>query len=171
VIFIKIIDVIGYSGSGKTYLITKAIQLLKTQLKYSVGVIKNVKHHQIDKEGKDSHEFTESGATYSIIKNDTNKLGIFFTINENNFELIYNWLQKGPYLIDLLITEGFRHLNNPTILCVSKLEEVEPQLNNNVRIVSGIICKNVLDKDSFMEFPILDIEKNFQKFLEIFNLK
>ena len=54
VIFIKIIDVIGYSGSGKTYFIMTAVNYIKKQLNYNVSVIKNVKHHQIDKEGKDS---------------------------------------------------------------------------------------------------------------------
>jgi len=171
VIIIKIIDVIGYSGSGKTHLITKAIKLFKKQLNYNVVVIKNVKHHQIDNKGKDSHKFTESGALYSIIKNKANDLGIFLKIKENDLEGIYDWLQKGPYIVDLLLTEGFRHLNHPTILCVSKLDEIESQLNENVKIISGIICSSILNNDSFTEIPILEIEKEFQRFLKIFKIK
>ena len=45
---------IGYSGSGKTSFIVNAIKLLKINFSYSVVVIKNVKHHSIDKKGKDS---------------------------------------------------------------------------------------------------------------------
>ena len=71
-LFIKIIDIIGYSGSGKTYFIMNAIKLIRKQLNYNVAVIKNVKHHQIDKKGKDSYIFTESGASYSAIKNNQN---------------------------------------------------------------------------------------------------
>lgn len=169
-IFIKIIDVIGYSGSGKTYLITKAIKMFKKQLNYNVAVIKNVKHHQIDEKGKDSYKFAESGASYSIIKNDVDDLGIFLKNKEDNFEKIYDWLQKGPYNVDLLLTEGFRHLNNPTILCVSKLDEIESQLTENVKMISGIICSNILNDDSFTDIPILDLEKEFQRFLRVFKI-
>ena len=168
---IKIIDVIGYSGSGKTHLITNAIKLFKKQLNYNVVVIKNVKHHQIDKEGKDSHKFTESGAIYSIIKNNTNDVGIFLKKKEDNFEEIYDWLQKGPSNVDLLLTEGFRHMNNPTILCVSKVDDIESQINENVKLISGIICSSILNIESFTEIPILDLEKEFQRFLEIFKIK
>ncbi len=171
VIVIKIIDVIGYSGSGKTYLITNAIKLLKTQLNYNIVVIKNVKHHQIDEEGKDSHKFTESGASYSIIKNNVNDLGIFLNVKEEKLEEIFNWLQKGPYKVDLLLTEGFRHLKHPTILCVSKLDEIASQLNENVKIISGIICSNIKMTNSFTRLPIVDLEKKFQRFLEIFKIE
>ncbi|MHA1985931.1 MAG: molybdopterin-guanine dinucleotide biosynthesis protein B [Promethearchaeota archaeon] len=167
----KIIDVIGYSGSGKTHLIANAIIQFKEQLNYNVVVIKNVKHHQIDNSGKDSHKFTESGALYSIIKNKANDFGIFFKIKDDDLEKILNWLQKGPSNIDLLFTEGFRHLNHPTILCVSKIEEIEPQLNDNVKIISGIICSNTLNKDNFAEIPLVDLKKEFQRFLKIFNLE
>lgn len=170
VILIKFVDVIGYSGSGKTHLITKAIKLFKTQLNFNVVVIKNIKHHQIDKKGKDSHKFTESGASYSIIKNNGNEVGIFLKIKEDNLEEIYDWLQKGPYNVNLLITEGFRHLGHPTILCVSKLDDIESQLNKNVKIISGIICSNTIDIDRFKKLPILNLEKKFQRFLEIFKL-
>lgn len=170
-IFIKIIDVIGYSGSGKTYFITKAIKLFKKQLNYNVAVIKNVKHHQIDKTGKDSNKFAESGASYSIIKNDVDDLGIFLNYKEDNFEKIYEWLQNGPYNVDLLLTEGFRQLKHPTVLCVSKSDEIESQLTENVKIISGIICSNFLNNDSFTDIPILDLEKEFQRFLKIFKIK
>jgi len=167
----KIIDVIGYSGSGKTHLIAKAITQFRKQLNYNIVVIKNVKHHQIDNKGKDSHKFTESGALYSIIKNNANDFGIFLKLKDDNFEEIYEWLQKGPNNIDLLFTEGFRHLNHPTILCVSKIDEIESQLNENVKIISGIICSNISNNDSFTKIPILNLEKEFQRFLKIFKIE
>jgi len=171
VISIKIIDVIGYSGSGKTYFIAKVIKLLQKQLNYKVVVIKNVKHHQIDEKGKDSDKFTESGAIYSIIKNNSNDVGIFLKTKEDNLKELINWLQKGPYIIDLFLTEGFRDLNNPTLLCVRNLEEIEPQLNKNVKMISGIICTDKIQDVNISDPPILDLENDFQKFLEIFNIK
>ena len=168
VILIKVIDVIGYSGSGKTYFITKAINLFKKQLNYNIAVIKNVKHHQIDKEGKDSYKFTQSGTSYSIIKNIHNDVGIFLNIDEKNIEKITKWIQKGPYKVDLILTEGFRDFNHPTALCVSNLEEVEPQLNENVKMISGMICSKGISIDYFSNLPIIDLEKDYQKFLEVF---
>ncbi len=168
---IKIIDVIGYSGSGKTHLITNAIKLFKKQLNYNVVVIKNVKHHQIDEKGKDSDKFTESGAIYSIIKNNSNDVGIFLKIKEDNLKELISWLQKGPYNIDLFLTEGFRDLNNPTLLCVKNLEDIEAQLNKNVKMISGIICTDKIQDVNMSDPPILDLEKDFPKFLEIFKIK
>ncbi|MHA2392861.1 MAG: molybdopterin-guanine dinucleotide biosynthesis protein MobB [Promethearchaeota archaeon] len=168
VVIIKFIDVIGYSGSGKTYIIMNMVKMFKNQLNYNVAVIKNVKHHHIDDKGKDSHKFTESGATYSVIKNINNEFGVFLKINNDSINLILRWLQKGPLKIDLIITEGFRNLNHPTVLCVKDLEEIDPQLDKNVKVISGIIClKQELPK-YYLNLPILDIEKKFKRFLEIF---
>ena len=170
-ISIKIIDVIGYFGSGKTNLIMNGIKLFKKHLHFNVVVVKNVKHHQVDNEGKDSYKFSEVGTTYSVIQNVNREIAIFSKFNDINFEEFINWLQKGPYKIDICLTEGFRNLNNPTILCVSKFDEIEQQITENVKMISGIICLTNCIIDSFSNIPILDIEKDFQKFLEIFNIK
>lgn len=167
---IKIIDIIGYSGSGKTYFIMNAIKLIKKELSYNVAVIKNVKHHQIDKEGKDSYIFTKSGASYSAIKNIHNDMSIFLNVNDFIMEEIINWLQNGPYKLDLLLTEGFRDLNNPTVLCVNNIEHIEPQLSDNIKMISGIICNNISNEKSLSDLPIVDIEKDFQKFCKIFGI-
>ncbi|MHA1914885.1 MAG: molybdopterin-guanine dinucleotide biosynthesis protein B [Promethearchaeota archaeon] len=167
---IKIIDIIGYSGTGKTYFIMNAIKLFKQQLSYNVAVIKNVKHHQIDEKGKDSYIFTETGASYSLIKNNNNDMGIFLNTNDLPIEEIISWLQKGPDKIDLLLTEGFRNLNNPTVLCISSIDHIEPQLNKNIKMISGIICNNISEEKIIRDFPIVDIEKDFQEFRKIFGI-
>jgi hypothetical protein len=69
-----------------------------------------------------------------------------------------------------LITEGFRNLNHPTLLCVKRIEDIEPQLNDNIKMISGLICSDEKHYEISSDLPILDIEKNFQKFLEIFNI-
>ncbi|MFW9773127.1 MAG: molybdopterin-guanine dinucleotide biosynthesis protein B [Candidatus Thorarchaeota archaeon] len=166
-ILIKFLDVIGYSGSGKTYFIMNAIRMFKNQLKYNIAVLKNVKHHHIDNKGKDSHKFTKTGANYSIIKNIDNEFGIFVKIEDDGIETILKWLQKGPIKIDLLITEGLRNLDHPTILCVKNIDEIDPQLNSNVKIISGVICSNQEKPESYSNVPILDIEKDFKKFLKL----
>ena len=170
-IYIQIIDVIGYSGSGKTNFIINAIRLFKKYLNYDIAVIKNVKHHQVDDEGKDSFKFTEAGATYSVIENENRQIAIFSKLSGKLIDEIINWLQKGPHKIDLCLTEGIRNLNNPTVLCAKKIGEIEEQLTKNVKVISGIISVSELNIENFLNIPIIDIEKDFQKFLKIFNIK
>ncbi|MFW9878913.1 MAG: molybdopterin-guanine dinucleotide biosynthesis protein B [Candidatus Thorarchaeota archaeon] len=169
-VIIKIIDVIGYSGSGKTYFIMNAIKLIKHRLDYNATVIKNVKHHQIDDKGKNSHIFTESGASYSIIQNLNKEMAIFLNAREIRLDDFVKWLDQGPYKIDIIFTEGFRNLKNPTVLCVSSIDEIEPQLTDNVKMISGIICGKGINKEINLSIPLINIEEDFQKFLEIFNM-
>jgi len=165
-----IISVIGYSGSGKTHFIQKAIRRLKTELNFEVVVIKNIHQHQIDDEGKDSYIFTEAGAVYSIIKNKFNENAIFLKKKINIEELI-RWVIKGPFKIEIIFTEGFRHLTYPTILCVKELSEIKTQLNENVKAISGLIAIGKLNQKSEIKLPIVDAEEDFESFLKIFEIK
>lgn len=163
----KIISLIGFSGSGKTYFITRAIQLLKSELNFNVACIKNVHQHRIDEEGKDSKLFTEAGASYSIIKNQFNEHAIFIK-KDIKIKTIIEWLRKAPIKIDLLFIEGFRKINYPTILCVKKSDEINPQINPNVKMISGIINSN--EYEEIEELPLVNIETDFQKFLKLFDI-
>ncbi|MEE9376965.1 MAG: molybdopterin-guanine dinucleotide biosynthesis protein B [Candidatus Lokiarchaeia archaeon] len=167
---IQIIDVIGLSGSGKTHFIISAIKLLKKNFDYNIVVIKNVKHHPIDKKGKDSYKFTEAGASYSVIQNINNETAIFVKNTELKLEILLNWVKNGPYKIDIILTEGFRNFNNPTVLCVSELNEIEEQLKKNVKMISGIICLGDINKKEILNLPIIEIESEFLKFVNVFNL-
>ena len=138
----KIISVIGYSGSGKTYLIEKAIRKLKFELNLEVGVIKYIHEHQIDEEGKDSFRFSKSGAIFSIIKNKVDESAIFLK-KGINFEDLLIWLKKGPFTLDVIFFESFRNLSYPTILCVENISQIGTQINENVRIISGLITNNI----------------------------
>ncbi|MFW9877043.1 MAG: molybdopterin-guanine dinucleotide biosynthesis protein B [Candidatus Thorarchaeota archaeon] len=170
VVIIRIIDVIGYSGSGKTFFIMSALKLLKRKFDYNITVIKNVKHHQIDDKGKDSRLFTESGASYSIIQNLNKDMAIFLNLKEVRLDDFIKWLTQGPYEIGIIFTEGFRNLNHPTVLCASNVDEIKPQLTDNVKMISGIICGKGVNKRSILDIPIINIEQNFQTFLEIFEI-
>jgi molybdopterin-guanine dinucleotide biosynthesis protein B len=165
-----IISIVGYSGSGKTHFIQKAIKRLKTELNFEVVVIKNIHQHQIDEEGKDSYIFTEAGAVYSIIKNKFDENAIFFKKKINIEELI-RWIIKGPFKVKIIFIEGFRNLSYPTILCVKELSEIKPQLNENVKVISGLITTSKLSQKSEIKLPIVDAEENFESFLKIFEIK
>ncbi len=165
-----IISVIGYSGSGKTHFIQKAIRKLKTELNFEVVVIKNIHKHQIDEEGKDSYIFTEAGAVLSIIKNKFDENAIFLKKKIDIEELI-RWVIKGPFKVDIIFTEGFRDLSYPTILCVKEISEIKPQLNENVKGISGLITTSKHSQKSEIKLPIVDVEENFESFIKLFEIK
>jgi len=163
----KIINVIGFSGTGKTHLITRAIQRFKNEFDMESAVIKNIHEHQIDKEGKDSYIYTKEGANYAITKNIYDETTIFLKKEVSIIELI-EWLKKGPFKIDIIFTEGFRDLNVPTILCLKKWEEIDEQELKNVKMISGIISLES-ERKSINEIPIVNVNKNFQRFKDLFD--
>lgn len=165
----KIISLIGYSGSGKTHFIVNATRRLKNQLNYNIAVIKNVHKHQIDEKGKDSHKFSEAGASYSVIKNIYNEIGIFFK-REFDIQELINWLLKGPIKIDLLFIEGFRNLTYPTILCVKELTDIKSQLTKEVKLISGKVNSKNVNNFSEIDIPIINLEKEFHTFLNVFHI-
>jgi len=158
------------SGSGKTHFIKLAIKLLKKNLNLEAAVIKNIHEHQIDEEGKDSYEFTKAGANYSITKNINNETTIFLK-KELEISKLIKWLQNGPLGIDVLFFEGFRKLNYPMVLCVKNPGEMSDQINFNVKMISGAILTDGSYNDIESVIPIIDIEQDFQKFIEIFKIK
>lgn len=167
---IKIVNLIGLSGSGKTFFISKAIKLLKLYLNYDVAVIKNVHDHQIDEEGKDSFIYSKAGAVYSVTKNIYNET-VIFNKKELAIETIIEWLIKGPYKFDLVFTEGFRSLEAPTIICLKELKELKPQYNENIKMISGLICVKNRDESNEFNVPVIDIQTDFDKFVKIFEIK
>ncbi len=142
---------------------------MKKNLNYNVGVIKNIHEHQINKEGKDSFKYLEIGAQFSITKNIYSETTIFLKRSISIEDLI-NWLKVSPYKIDIVFTEGFRDSNYSTILCVKNLEEVNKQLNDNVKIISGLICLKNSDDIDYLKIPIIDIQKDFYKCLKILEI-
>lgn len=165
-----IISVIGYSGSGKTFFISKAIELLEDRLKLNSSVIKNIHEHKIDIEGKDSHKFIDAGAHYSIIRNSLNENAIFFKKDVDMQKLI-DWIQQSPLKSDIIFIEGFRNLDFPTVLCIKELSEIKSQLKNKVKIISGLITINRTQFEAQIKLPVIDIINDFERFLHIFNIK
>jgi len=165
----KVISVIGYSGSGKTHIIEFLIKKLKSELNLEVSVIKNIHEHRIDEEGKDSFKFSEAGSVFSVIKNKFNQNAIYLN-KKISVDALINWLNKSPYKVDLIIIEGFRDVSYPTILCVKELQDVEVQLNKNIKLISGLITLNKLSKEREDQIPIFSIRQNFERFTKLFNI-
>ena len=165
----KIISIIGYSGSGKTYIIEKIIRKLKFELSLEVGVIKYIHEHRVDEKGKDSFRFSESGAVFSIIKNKFDEIAIFLK-KEINLDELITWLDQSPFKMEIMIFESFRNLPYPTILCVEELNQIGAQLNENVKMISGLITKSEITQSEEFDLPVVDVDKNFKEFCKIFKV-
>ncbi|MBY9003928.1 MAG: molybdopterin-guanine dinucleotide biosynthesis protein B [Candidatus Lokiarchaeota archaeon] len=165
----KIISLIGYSGSGKTYFIENAIEKLKRKFHFEIGVIKNVHEHPVDSEGKDSYRYVKAGANLSIIRNKFHDVAFFFT-KEMDIQGFINWIIQGPFELDLLLIEGFRDLSYPSILCVQNTKNIQTQLSQNVKMISGRITSLSKTLDNYLKIPVIDINTDFEVFVKIFNL-
>jgi molybdopterin-guanine dinucleotide biosynthesis protein B len=166
----KIISVIGYSGSGKTYIIEKIIRKLKFELNLEVGVIKYIHEHRVDDEkGKDSFRFSESGAVFSIIKNKFDEIAIFLK-KEINLDELITWLDQSPFKMEIMIFESFRNLPYPTVLCVKEFKEIKEQFTENVKMISGLITKSEFAQNEELDIPVVDVDKNFKEFCKIFKI-
>ena len=165
----KVISVIGYSGSGKTHLIEFLIKKFKAEFNFEVSVVKYIHEHGIGEEGKDSFIFSEAGAVFSVIKNKFNQNAIYLN-KQISLGALINWLNISPYKVDLVIIEGFRNVSYPTILCVKELQDIDTQLNKNVKLISGLITVNKVSEERESEIPIFSIQQNFERFTKIFNL-
>ncbi len=85
-------------------------------------------------------------------------------------EELIDWLSKGPFKIDLIFTEGFRKFEGPTVICLKNSKELKPQYNDNIKMISGLICLKKIKEIKRFEIPIIDIQTDFDKFLEIFEI-
>lgn len=164
----KKISVIGFSGSGKTHTIIKAIKKLKEELDLDSIVIKYIHEHQINRKGKDTYKYLQSGAQFSITKNVNNETTIFLS-KELLFGDLIDWIEKAPFKSDLIFFEGFRDLDVPTLLCLKKENNLKDQLNENVRAISGMIATNHTKRE-LLGYPMLNIERDFDRFIDLFKI-
>lgn len=138
----KLIQVAGYSNSGKTTLIEKLITSLKG-IDMRVSVIKHHGHKNrlaaLDA-GKDSARFRESGATgTTVVAGHTVQMHFNHEANWS----IEDALKLQEFLnIDIVIIEGFKTEPFPKIVIVRKAEDIEllEQLEN---IQAVLLWKNI----------------------------
>jgi molybdopterin-guanine dinucleotide biosynthesis protein MobB len=106
----KIIQVVGSSGSGKTTFIRKLIPELKKQ--GTVAVVKHLGEHTFTiEEGKDTTVFFETGADISV-GIDSHKA--IAAIRKNSLEdVLRMFFNQG---IDFAVVEGFKQRRYPKIV-------------------------------------------------------
>jgi len=115
----KVIEVIGFSDSGKTVLIESLIKLL-TQKNLKVGAIKKSFHHDIeyDKEGKDTYRMEKAGALISA-GFSKNRAFLSFNWPQNPLEFLRNF-----WKMDMVLIEGDMGFNLPKIYVLKEEDNV-----------------------------------------------
>lgn len=109
---IPVITIIGRSGSGKTTLIEKLVAELKRR-NYRVATIKHHSHagFDIDVPGKDSWRFAQAGSDHVVIA-APDKIASYRTLDR---ELELDEITATIAAVDLILVEGYRQANKPTL--------------------------------------------------------
>ena len=146
----KVVGIIGWKNSGKTFLAQKIIKKLNEK-GLSVSSIKRAHHDfDIDKPDTDSYLHRKSGSKQVIISSAKRWAKITELDGEKEKKLseLLNELKKP----DIVIVEGFKHETHPKIEIIntSKSEHLFKQLKNIVAIIS----------DEKLSIPIPQFKKN-----------
>ncbi|MBV6519260.1 MAG: molybdopterin-guanine dinucleotide biosynthesis protein B [Candidatus Brocadia sp.] len=147
---VPVISIVGKSHSGKTTLVVKLVQELKSR-GYRVATIKHSHHSfEIDREGKDSWLHTRAGADAVVVSSQTMTGVMRITPRELPLSEIVN-----TYLtdVDIVLAEGYKTLTLP------KIEVLRSEISNT------LICRDdqnliavVSDKAPEIRVPFFPID-------------
>ena len=119
----QLLQIVGYSQAGKTALISKLVEKLsKKDIK--ILTLKSAREHQYIFSEKDSDVFSQKGSTISIVAfKNIAQISIKKEIDVMN--IIKNLAEI--YQIDLILIEGFRELDLPKVIILTKniIEEID----------------------------------------------
>jgi molybdopterin-guanine dinucleotide biosynthesis adapter protein len=123
----RIIGFAGWSGAGKTTLITKLIPELKAQ-GFSVSTIKHAHHgFDVDTKGKDSYLHREAGASEVLVASNK-RFALLHEFEGEPMSLMGMLGKLAP--VDFVLVEGFKTAQIPKI-------EVYREANNKPLIALG----------------------------------
>ena len=112
----------AWSGTGKTTLLTQLIAIFRDR-GMAIGVIKHAHHRfDVDYPGKDSYELRKAGAARTLIASDSRQVRIVETETPDEPVLGDLVAALGVADLDLVLVEGFRHLQ------FTKIELYRPAL-------------------------------------------
>jgi molybdopterin-guanine dinucleotide biosynthesis protein B len=153
----KVVAFSGVSNSGKTTLIVNLSKHL-IEKKFKVCVVKHDPKNKavVDTEGKDSYNFSQTGANVALVSNK--KITIFkHNTNQKSIKLdeIISLFEE----FDYLFIEGFKNLEIPRILVI-RGENKKNCVKDNYYQVSNVIASDCkIDKSNL---KILDLNNENQ---------
>ncbi|MDI9408879.1 MAG: molybdopterin-guanine dinucleotide biosynthesis protein B [Candidatus Pacebacteria bacterium] len=155
------LGICGWSGAGKTTLITAMVPILR-QAGLSVSVIKHAHHgFDIDRAGKDSYRHRAAGATEVMLASSERwaLLHELATAGESRDEPNLPELLARMTAVDLVLAEGFRNQQ------IDKIEVFRPSLNKELWALQDnrVIAVASDDRDAGVlqqtASPILDLNR------------
>jgi len=147
----NILGISGWSGNGKTTLLTRLIPTL-IQRGHTVSTIKHAHHKfDIDRPGKDSFRHREAGA-HEVLISSTNRWALMHE-NLNEGEARLEQLVKKMAPVDLLLIEGFKTEDFPKIEVWREESGTTPRMDVD-RTIIAIACP---DKDLEANIPVLNL--------------
>lgn len=160
----KIIGIAGWSGAGKTALITRVIPVLTSQ-GLRVSTLKHAHHaFDIDQPGKDSHTHRLAGATEVLISS-ANRFALVHELRGEPEWRLHALLEKLA-AVDLVLVEGFKrealpklevfrnavgkpllHPNDPQIVAIASdlalpAAQVPVVSLDNIDLIADILLKH-----------------------------
>jgi molybdopterin-guanine dinucleotide biosynthesis adapter protein len=109
----RIIGLAGWSGSGKTTILTRAIPRLVAR-GLTVSTLKHAHHaFDVDQPGKDSHSHRMAGAT-EVLVGSANRWALVHELRGDAEPTLGALLQKlSP--VDLVLVEGYKRASHPKL--------------------------------------------------------
>ncbi len=157
----------AFSGTGKTTLLKQLIPGLRGQ-GLRIGVIKHT-HHQVevDQPGKDSYELRKSGAERVLLASSRNWALMADEPEEREPTLPLLLERLDLRNLDLVLVEGFRHLDFPKIelhrpsLGKSLIHPQDPSViaiasDEPLRETGGLPCLDLNDIQAVLRFIMSD---------------
>ena len=139
----KIVGIVGWKNSGKTYFVSKIIN--KLQIKnYRVASIKHA-HHEFDIDHKDTDSYIhrKAGSTQVIVS--SSKRWVKITELNNSKEQTLNYLLNQLSDTDIVIVEGFKNDNHPKIEIIKKCNN--DYLFNKISNIKAVISDEKINTD------------------------
>ena len=159
---VPVLGFVGYSGAGKTTILTQVIEKLQ-QKGRNIAIIKHTHHHfDIDKPGKDSFRFRESGAN-QVIVGSKKRFALMVELEQEEPNLTYLMSKLDLKELDLILFEGFKHENYPKIEVHRKGHSKKWLFPDDAHIIAL-----VTDELASKELPILPIN-DMEKILDFVN--
>ena len=137
----KIIGIVGWKNSGKTFYVSQIIKKLKSK-NYRISSIKHAHHEfDIDNQNTDSYIHRKSGSSQVIISSSKRwaKINELENKNEKKLDELISELSE----TDIVIVEGYKNENHPKIEVISEKEN--KHLFQNIKNVIAIISDVNLD--------------------------
>ncbi|MEE9508912.1 MAG: molybdopterin-guanine dinucleotide biosynthesis protein B [Candidatus Bathyarchaeia archaeon] len=157
VLMFLVINVVGIErNSGKTRLIEGLAREL-TKRDYRVATIKHIFEGTFDTAHKDTWKHLQAGANPIIVVSPKELI----SIKTNTDPSLHNALQEVPREVDVVLVEGFKKADNPKILAVQSLSQVEElmELVTQTIAISGPITSKKDCPSSVQNTPILELDE------------